>query len=88
MARTQTKKTAPRASLKGLSWEMIDVNHIQITSDAGRRLYRARFRSEFSPRDGCYEVGVLFWARRPRIAVKSLLEQGKCPVDFHNEVLD
>jgi len=70
------------------SWEIMECRKVSGIERDGRHLYIGRFLSGSVPRHGRCVVSVYFWAKHPRTGVKTLLEQGRCPTTFHNEVLN
>jgi len=81
-------KPIPNKSLNGLHWHTLTIKPLPHKDAGGRTLHEGHFRSEPTVRRRCYDVRVLFYARRAHTAVQKHLEDGECPANFHSQALD
>lgn len=65
------------------TWAILRYERTLLRQDDGLKLYVGHFcRGEYLSRDGWEECTVMFWARRPVLAMRAIVQSGKNPAEF------
>jgi len=68
-------------------WGWTSYKRLGWADKQGRRLYEAHLRSFDGPM-GFSTCTIRFWARRPIIALRTIVNSGKDPVTFHEKEIN
>jgi hypothetical protein len=67
-------------------WGWTSYKRLGWANKQGQRLYEAHLRSD-GPR-GFATCTIRFWARRPIIALRNIVNSGKDPIEFHQKEIN
>ena len=83
MNNTKTESEARAA----LEWGWTSYRREGWTRDDGRRLYTFRLRSDTTTL-GFQTCTVQFWAKRPMLAIRAVINSGRDPLTYHGTAIN